>query len=195
MAIPNLAMIPSGYKAGTLYSVLPTDGVGDFTVTRASGNASRINKEGLIEFMGADVPRLDYSGGGCPVLLTEPQSTNIITYSEDFTQSFWTGLSNASLSTTSTITPSGSTNAVRVTSLVGDDDLRGLVTIANGSTYTNSCWIRRVSGSGTISIVDVNGVTNSIASQSGEESKSWKSKSPSCSLKFFVQEIRIVNSK
>jgi hypothetical protein len=28
--IPSLALIPSGYKASKVYSVLPTDGSGDF---------------------------------------------------------------------------------------------------------------------------------------------------------------------
>jgi hypothetical protein len=32
MSTPILAMIPSGKKAAKLYSVLPTDGTGDFTV-------------------------------------------------------------------------------------------------------------------------------------------------------------------
>ena len=80
MATPTLALIPTGYKAGKLYSVLPESGVGDFTVVRAT-EATRVNEEGLIETMGANVPRLDYSGGGCPVLLTESQRTNIWTNS------------------------------------------------------------------------------------------------------------------
>ena len=33
---------------------------------------------------GDDTPRIDYTDGGCPVLLTEPQSTNLITNSNDF---------------------------------------------------------------------------------------------------------------
>ena len=73
MAIPTLAMIPSGYKAGKLYSVLPSDGTGDFTVARNSV-ATRVNQSGLIEEVDVNVPRLDYSAGGCPVLLTEIQS-------------------------------------------------------------------------------------------------------------------------
>ena len=73
MAIPTLAMIPSGYKAGKLYSVLPSDGTGDFTVARNSV-ATRVNQSGLIEEVGVNVPRLDYSAGGCPVLLTEIES-------------------------------------------------------------------------------------------------------------------------
>ena len=36
-----------------------------------------------------NVPRIDYTDGGCPVLLTEPQSTNLITYSEDFSNASW----------------------------------------------------------------------------------------------------------
>jgi hypothetical protein len=35
-----------------------------------------------------NVPRIDYTGGGCPHILAEPQRTNLIPYSEDFSQ--WT---------------------------------------------------------------------------------------------------------
>jgi hypothetical protein len=87
MANPSLAMIPSGYKDGTLYSPVPNTSVGDFDVSRGS-LATRVNKNGLIEtVVGDDTPRLDYTDGGCPVLLTEPQSTNKIAYSEDFSDS------------------------------------------------------------------------------------------------------------
>ena len=85
MANPKLAMIPTGYKAGKVYSVLPESGVGDFTFDRDS-KATRVNEDGLIEIMDNDVPRLDYTDGGCPSLLLEPESTNDITYSEDFSQ-------------------------------------------------------------------------------------------------------------
>ena len=54
----------------------------DFDFTRAS-TATRINSQGLIETVASNVPRLDYSNGDCPSLLLEPQSTNLITYSED----------------------------------------------------------------------------------------------------------------
>ena len=54
MAIPSLAMIPSGYKDGKVYSVLPSNGDGDFTFSRGS-NATRVNKDGLIETMPLEV--------------------------------------------------------------------------------------------------------------------------------------------
>jgi hypothetical protein len=65
-----------------------------------------------------NVPRLTYQngGGGCPSLLLEPQRTNVLTYSEDFT--IWTkGQFLASLPTVTAdygISPSGVQNADRV---------------------------------------------------------------------------------
>ena len=109
MATPTLALIPTGYKAGKLYSVLPESGVGDFTVVRAT-EATRVNEEGLIETMGANVPRLDYSGGGCPVLLTEPQRTNSITYSNDFSQSIYNKI-DLTITANQGISPDGTQNA------------------------------------------------------------------------------------
>ena len=87
--IPSISLIPSGYKAGKVYSVLPTDGSADFDFSRNT-TATRINKDGLIENVGNNVPRLDYEGGGCPSLLLEPQSTNLIAQSEAFSNSYWT---------------------------------------------------------------------------------------------------------
>jgi hypothetical protein len=84
--IPSLALIPSGFKASKVYSVLPTDGTGDFTFTR-SGNATRVNSDGLIELVSSNVPRLNYPlidgvVQGCPSLLLEPQRININTFSD-----------------------------------------------------------------------------------------------------------------
>jgi hypothetical protein len=76
MATPTIAMIPSGYKAGTVYSVLPVDGTGDLTFTRA-GTKTRINQSQAIESLATGVPSIDYTGGGCPSLLLEPQQTQL----------------------------------------------------------------------------------------------------------------------
>jgi len=86
--IPSIAMIPSGYKANKVYSVLPTDGSGDLDSARTS-TATRVNSEGLIETVLTGVPRLDYTDGSCPSLLLEPSSTNLITQSESFGNSYW----------------------------------------------------------------------------------------------------------
>lgn len=61
-----------------------------------------------------DVPRIDYTGGGCPSLLLEPTSTNYMIYSEDFSQSFYSKF-NASISDYSEVSPQGTYNAKTIT--------------------------------------------------------------------------------
>jgi len=60
-----------------------------------------------------DIPRIDYTNGVGSILL-EPQSANLITYSEDFSQ--WTLGSNATLALDNNVTaPDGSTGVYRLT--------------------------------------------------------------------------------
>ena len=92
----GVVQIPSGYKAGTtdnLYSVLPANGNGDFNATRGS-SATRVNKDGLIESVATNVPRLDYPlidgvVKDCPALLLEPSRTNTFQRSEEFDNAYW----------------------------------------------------------------------------------------------------------
>ena len=107
---PTLAMIPSGYKDGKLYSVLPSDGVGDFTFDRGNGSSTRINKQKLIEGVSNDVPRLDYGISDCPALLLEPSRTNLLPYSEEFTNSAW-AKSSTTITPFYSISPDGSATA------------------------------------------------------------------------------------
>ena len=115
MEQPNLAMIPSGYRARVVYSIMPENGVGDFTFVR-SGDATRINKDGLIETVDSHVPRLNYdlSNGkpdSCPCLLLEPASTNILGYSETF--SSW-GQTRSAITSNSLTSPDGTVNASKM---------------------------------------------------------------------------------
>ena len=80
-----------------------------FTTTRDS-IATRVNKEGLIEVVGNDVPRIDYSDSAEGVILLEPQSSNLLTYSNDFAGSSYTKNSFACLPNHA-ISPEGLNNA------------------------------------------------------------------------------------
>ena len=73
----SLIITPNGVKAGKLYALKGDD----LNVVRAT-SATRVNASGLIELVGANVPRLDYSNGSCPSILVEPQRTNILLNSE-----------------------------------------------------------------------------------------------------------------
>jgi len=79
----SLMVTPNAYKSGKLYAVKPTDGSGDMVWSRA-GTKTRVNPNGLVESIGANVPSIDFTGGGCPSILVEPQATNLLLKSEDF---------------------------------------------------------------------------------------------------------------
>jgi hypothetical protein len=119
----SLVQIPSGYKSGTLYSVVPNTADGDFTVTGdPEGEATRVNKDGLIETVAANVPRLDYPllNGvvqDCPALLLEPSRTNIYTYSEYLGQG--TTLINTTVDADSITSPSGALTGNKLTQTSG----------------------------------------------------------------------------
>jgi hypothetical protein len=145
--IPSIAMIPSGYKASKVYSVLPTDGTGDLDVVRAT-TATRVNSDGLIELVSSNVPRLDYPlidgvVQGCPSLLVEPQRTNLLTYSEQFDNIAWT-TTNVTVTSNSTISPDGNTTADTLSkSTAGVDGTVVRVVSATASGYVGSIFVKK----------------------------------------------------
>jgi hypothetical protein len=86
----SLIVTPNGYKEGKLYSVIPSDGSGDLSVTRAT-TATRVNSAGLVEL----VPY------------------NLFTYSEQFDNSAWPKY-EASITANNTTAPNGTLTADKV---------------------------------------------------------------------------------
>ena len=125
-----------------------------FDFSRAS-KATVINKDGLIEEVGSGEPRIDYKDDSKGALLLEPSRSNVISYSEDFSNSYWNTNSNTSRSLSSNLSPEGTANAYRVEAVSGTQvGYVGVTTI--GTTITHSVYVRRVSGSTTFNMVDVN---------------------------------------
>ena len=145
MAKPKLALIPAA-QGTKFYSVLPSDGVGDFTFARGS-KATRINAQGLIEEVASGKSRLNYDllNGkvvNCPHYLLEPASTNLITYSEDFSNAYWTK-SGASV-TSGFVSPDGTANAFK---LVEDTSsnlhiINRIITVSNATNYSISIFAK-----------------------------------------------------
>jgi len=107
-----------------------------------------------------NVPRIDYTGGGCPHILSEPQRTNKVTYSEDFTQ--WT---NTDITFGSDgVSPSGQTNANLIqTGTAGSDQVSKIFTLSATNTTTYSVFIKRVSGAEWVDFLIVkSGFSNSL---------------------------------
>jgi hypothetical protein len=105
----SFLVTPNGYKASKLYAAIPTNGDGDMTVTRAT-TATRVDENDLVSSVASNVPRIDYTGGGCPSILLEPQRTNIVLRSEEFDNvSFVKNLS--SVTPNNTTAPDGTLTA------------------------------------------------------------------------------------
>jgi len=99
---------------------------------------------------GFDVPRLDYSGGAsCPTLLLEPQSTNLVTQSETFSN--WGTEGGKQVVTQGVlISPDGTLNGNKLETYNSTNSnprkLWIAKTVTVGASYTFSVYIKQVSG-------------------------------------------------
>lgn len=126
MSKPKLALIPSGYKSGKVYSILPNDATGDFDFTRQS-IGTRVRKDGLIE-----------------EAKTEGSITNLILNSEDFSTN-WTNFNGASISTDQTLAPDGTNTADKIISNGTNYSFTrptSNITVTNAKYYTASIYVK-----------------------------------------------------
>ncbi len=152
MKRPILALIPSAYKKGVIfskvYSILPVNGDGDFDLIRSS-YGTRVQENGLIENKTNNVPRLDWLNSDCPSLLLEPQRTNYAIYSNDASQ--WTNI-GGSQSITKTqnysIAPNGEQTATRLqaTATGSGYSLIQLSTSSFTGNYSGSVYLKSNTG-------------------------------------------------
>lgn len=131
----------NGFKGSKLYSYKPTNGNGDFVWSRNS-TAYRMNQSGVLELMGTNVPRVDYTNT-CPELLIEKQSINIALQSETFENATWTK-TNVVVTADSGNAPTGFALADRLVGTGASAIEQTITTIAD--TYTVSCWVKRNTG-------------------------------------------------
>ena len=106
-----------------------------------NGAGSIINSISVKEVVGQEV----VPDSGCGSWLLEPQSTNLVTYSEDFSNSYWRK-DKLTVTSNSTTSPSGDVNAsliqeISYTSAVPSFDLSSSISL-NGSTYTCSFYVK-----------------------------------------------------
>tara|TARA_R110002153_G_scaffold143206_1_gene294280 strand:+ start:1824 stop:2978 length:1155 start_codon:yes stop_codon:yes gene_type:complete len=122
----SLLITPTAYNAGEILSIEPSDGTGDLDFTRGS-LATRVNEQGLIELIFLNnIPRIDYKGGVGHWLI-ESQSTNLLPYSQDFSNSAWVK-SNATVTSNSVTSPDGGLNASTIVFTSGGYILESVLT-------------------------------------------------------------------
>ena len=87
-----------------------------------------------------NLPRVDYTDGTSS-LLVEPQRTNLITYSEDFSDSSW--INTYTITPNSIISPDGTLNAYKITLGTGNGNLRTLNSVSSNTDYVFSFYAKR----------------------------------------------------
>jgi hypothetical protein len=97
-----------------------------------------VNKDGLIETVGSGEPRIDFKDNTKGALLLEPERSNVITYSNDFTQSFYVKDSGVSISSENNISPSGILNATKI----NVTDNGRIYANVSSNTYYSSVFIK-----------------------------------------------------
>ena len=112
-----------------------------FAFTRST-SATRVNKEGLIEVVTNDRPRIDYTDTSNGVLLLEKAATNLIEYSEDFSNAYWTK-TNASV-VAGFSAPDGSLNAYKLVEGTSNSIhiINRVLTVENAKEYTESIFVK-----------------------------------------------------
>jgi len=108
-----------------------------FDFARAS-IGTRVNKEGLIETMGQDIARIDYTDSADGVLLLEPASTNLLTQSNNN----FVG-NQVSISYNNAISPTGENNAFKLTAN-GIDPFISQNATTTSTTFTLSVYAKGV---------------------------------------------------
>jgi len=100
-----------------------------------------VNNVSVKEAARDNVPRIDYTGGGCPHILAEPMRTNLIPYSEQISQY---NQSSSTASDNETISPDGTNNASKISKDGGNanDRVTTIITISNSTDYSLSAFIK-----------------------------------------------------
>jgi len=147
----SILITPTAYDNGSINAIKPKESpFGDLDFTRATsgsvvGTANRQNANGVLEEVAQNVPRIDYLGGEGHWLI-EPQSTNLVTYSDELSQvSEWVKIGFATVNNNQAIAPTDTLIADEV--LSGDNSaLNGLridKSVVSGDDYTFSFFAKK----------------------------------------------------
>ena len=157
----TLVDTPARTTSGTYTEYIVANSGNNVLNLRANDGAfvGSIDNISVIEVLG-DKPRIDYSDSLTePSLLLEPQSTNLITYSEDLNQIFTNNSTSGDGVFTITpnygISPSGTNTATRIQLSASSGsyaDVAHLTSSLNG-TYTYSVYIKSLSGTPTMYLI------------------------------------------
>jgi hypothetical protein len=93
----------------------------------------------------ANIPRLDYTGGGCPSLLLEPQRTNLALFSEQLDNAAWTKNNAPTILSNVAVAPDGTISADSIADTIGTDYKRvsQIYSITPNGTSTFTFFVKK----------------------------------------------------
>jgi hypothetical protein len=135
--------------------------------------ATVVNKNGLIETVGVDEPRIDFLNNTKGHLLLEPSRRNDVTYSEDLSE--WT-TTDLSITSNSEVSPDGTQNADKVTATANFARIQYTYTLSASTTYTISFYVKNISAvNPRVQVYDNTNATNLLNTYYGSElTGKWK---------------------
>jgi len=158
-------------KDGNLLAAKETNGRfknAEFTVDRGT-DATYVGRDGLIvNETGDDTPRIDFTDNTDGHLLLEPQSTNLVTYSEDFSDSSW-AKTNCTINSNNSISPEGTQNADKLDFTTSSGEIVRTTSFVSGQEYTMSFYAKTESGT-----LDFNYGNMDYTMNSGTATTEWQ---------------------
>jgi len=143
-------------QSGTYTDTFVADG-SSIRFKRVAGDLFTIDNVSVKEYLGQEV----VPDSGCGSWLLEPQSTNLVTYSEDFSNSSWIKIGSPTITPNYGTSPDGTQNSTRIqgssSSYVSTNAMTGAM-----SGETRSLYVRATSGSGNIQLTSHNSNTNNV---------------------------------
>ena len=151
-------------SSGTYTDYLVSTGNTSFRMRGNTDFVGTVTNISVKEVTKNNLARVDYDGTASS-LLVEPQRTNLITYSEDFSQSFWTK-TTATL-TTGFVAPDGTTNASKLNATANNGqvsfnvatsttDNKSISVFAKANTSTSQLRINEENYNGNLTLFDLN---------------------------------------
>jgi len=171
---PSLALLPCAYDTGKLYSVLPEDGTGDFTVLR-NGTGTYLGKDGLLKTAQANEPRLEFNPDGTfKGVLVEPASTNLLIRSEEFENASWVKSSGLLITPNSLISPNGTLTADTFTPVASAVSSVSRTLTSPIGLITMSVWAKVASGTKQFRFFRFNGIDSLVSSGAFVATTIWQ---------------------
>ena len=168
-ATSSSVALPAIYMGNAVSSNLPAyigDGISGLFIWGAQTEQGSTATEYFPTTTRLNIPRIDYTNGSCPSLLVEPQRTNLLQRSEEYENVYWTK-SNATITSNTTISPSGIQNADTIVITSSGYLLRqDTYSITSGQSYTISIFAKNqitnflAFGGATVAGTDVYSIEN-----------------------------------